>query len=465
MNVKTFVVRYSFTWNDFCNYRHHMIRSKIFVRLTLALTCILLLQACGIFRPAPAKTDGPPPELSKPKPEEKKPEEPKKPEAKAPFNVPAFAKEVKRSTYNVAVFAPLYLDSVFATSLDIPGRTMPRYVLPGLEFYEGVQLALDSLEKQGVQLNVQVFDNKARGNDVPTVIRNRQLDAADLIIGAVSTPELKPLSDFAREKQINLVSATFPNDGGISENPFLLISNSTLRSHVEAIQDYVQKGFANKNILVIRRGSSFEASIAGNIKAAYERMRYDKKSRIREVVWSDATTDAQLTQYLLADRPNICIITALDEAGAKSILRKLAMHKATYPLHVFGMPTWDVMKFKEPEFEGLTLYYSSPYYNDKTDVFSRYISEYFKRVYKSRPSDMAFKGFEQTWYFIKLLTQDGVYFNKDLNKPGNRVYTSFNFQPVYLDEEKDEVPAYFENKNIYIIQKGDSADYRMNTNL
>ncbi|GEP94128.1 hypothetical protein CCY01nite_03880 [Chitinophaga cymbidii] len=465
MNVKAFVIRYSFTWNDFCNYRHHMIRSKTFVRLTLALTGILLLQACGIFRPAPAKTDGPPPELSKPKPEEKKPEEPKKPEAKVPFNVPAFAKEVKRSTYNVAVFAPLYLDSVFATSLDIPGRTMPRYVLPGLEFYEGVQLALDSLEKQGVQLNVQVFDNKARGNDVPTVIRNRQLDATDLIIGAVSTPELKPLSDFAREKQINLVSATFPNDGGISENPFLLISNSTLRSHVEAIQDYVQKGFANKNILVIRRGSSFEASIAGNIKAAYERMQYDKKSRIREVVWSDATTDAQLTQYLLADRPNICIITALDEAGAKSILRKLAMHKTTYPLHVFGMPTWDVMKFKEPEFEGLTLYYSSPYYNDKTDVFSRYISEYFKRVYKSRPSDMAFKGFEQTWYFIKLLTQDGVYFNKDLNKPGNRVYTSFNFQPVYLDEEKDEVPAYFENKNIYIIQKGDSADYRMNTNL
>lgn len=442
-----------------------MIRSKTFVRLTLILSGILLLQACSIFRSAPAKTDGPPPELSKPKPEEKKPEETKKPETKAPFNVPAFAKEVKRSSYNIAVFAPLYLDSVFAASLDIPGRTMPRYVLPGLEFYEGVQLALDSLERQGIRLNVQVFDNKSRQNDVPTLIRNRQLDATDLIIGAVSTPELKPLSDFARDKQINLVSATFPNDGGISGNPFLLISNSTLRSHVEAMHDYAQKGFANKNILVIRRGSSFEASIAGNIKAAYEKLSYDKKARVREVVWSDATTDAQLTQYLLADRPNICIITALDEAGAKNILRKLAMHKATYPMHVFGMPTWDVMKFKEPEFDGITLYYSSPYYNDKTDVFSRYVTEHFKRVYKSRPSDMAFKGFEQTWYFVKLLTQDGIYFNKDLNKPANRVYTSFNFQPVYLNEEKDDMPAYFENKNIYIIQKGDSADYKMNTNL
>jgi ABC-type branched-subunit amino acid transport system substrate-binding protein len=436
---------------------------KTLTSLAALAFLLVVLQACSIFRSAPAKTDGPPPELSKPKPEEKKPEE-AKPEAKAPFNVPAFAKEVKRSSYNVAVFAPLYLDSAFATSLEIPGRTMPRYVLPGLEFYEGVQLALDSLQTQGINLNVQVFDNKARNMDVATLIRNRQLDNTDLIIGAVGTPEFKPLSDFARQKEINLVSATFPNDGGVTDNPFLLISNSTLRSHVEAMHDYAQRGFANKNILILRRGTNFEASIAGNIKSAQEKMNYDKKSRVREVIWSDATTDLQLTQYLLADRPNLLIITALDEAGAKSILRKLAPHKATYPMQVFGMPTWDIMKFKEPEFAGITMYYSSPYYNDKTDAFSRYITDHFRRVYKSRPSDMAFKGFELTYYFVKLLSQEGVYFNRDINKPTNRVFTSFNFQPVYL-KDGEEMPDYFENKNIYIIQKGDSADFRMNSAL
>lgn len=424
---------------------------------------MILLQACSVFRKAPTKTDGPPPVLTKPKVEEKKPEE-KQPEAKAPFNVPAFAKEVKRSSYNVAIFAPFYLDSVFATSLDIPGRTMPRYVLPGLEFYEGVQLALDSLQRQGMQLNVNVYDNKARQADVAALIRNRQLDAMDLIIGAVSTPELKLLSDFAKQKEINLVSATYPNDGGITDNPFLLISNSTLKSHVEAIHDYAQKGFANKNILIVRRGTSFEASIANQIKNAYEKLNYDKKTRVREVIWSETTTDLQLTQFLLADRPNILIVTALDEPGAKTILRKLATQKATYPMHVFGMPTWDAMKFKEPEFAGLTLYYSSPYYNDKTDIYSKYVVDHFKSVYKSRPSDMAFKGFEMTYYFVKLLTQDGLYFNKNINKPGNRVFTTFNFQPVYT-KEGDEVPAYFENKNIYIIQKGDSADFKMNAAL
>jgi ABC-type branched-subunit amino acid transport system substrate-binding protein len=440
-----------------------MNRSRTFTSLVITVSCLVLLQACSIFRQAPAKTDGPPPVLTKPKQEEKKPEE-KQPDVKAPFNVPAFAKEVKRSSYNVAIFAPLYLDSVFATSLDIPGRSMPRYVLPGLEFYEGVQLALDSLEKQGVQLNVKVYDNKARQADDAALIRNKQLDGTDLIIGAVSTPELKLLSDFAKQKEINLVSATFPNDGGISDNPFLLISSSTLKSHVEAMHDYAQKGFANKNILIVRRGTSFEATIAGQIKNAYEKLNYDKKTRVREVIWSETTTDLQLTQYLLTDRPNLLIVTALDELGAKTILRKLAAQKATYPMQIFGMPTWDAMKFKEPEFAGLTLYYSSPYYNDKTDIYSKYVTDHFKRVYKSRPSDMAFKGFELTYYFVKLLTQDGVYFNKEINKPANRLFTTFNFQPVYL-KEGDATPAYFENKNIYIIQKGDSADFKMNSAL
>ncbi|MGX5817802.1 ABC transporter substrate-binding protein [Chitinophaga lutea] len=437
---------------------------KTLTGVAMVISMVMLLQACSIFRAAPAKTDGPPPELSKPKPAEPKQEE-KKPEVKAaPFNVPAFAKEVKKSAYNVALFAPLYLDSVFATSLEIPGRTMPRYVLAGLEFYEGAQLALDSLQAEGMRLNVRVYDNKSKQLDVPTILRGRLLDNTDLIIGAVSVPELKLLSDFAKQKEINLVSATYPNDGGIDDNPFLLIANSTLRAHVEAIQDYAQKGFANKNIVIVRRGTPFEAGIAGNIKAAYDKMQFDKKARIREVIWSDATTEAQLTQYLLTDRPNLLIVTALDEAGAKTILRKLAVNKATYPMHVFGMPTWDVMKFKEPEFAGITMYYSSPYYNDKQDNFSKYISDNFRRIYKSRPSDMAFKGFELTYYFGRLLGQEGVYFNRDINKPANRVFTSFNFQPVYL-KENEGTPDYFENKNIYIIQKGDSADYKMNTAL
>ncbi|KAA2240437.1 amino acid ABC transporter substrate-binding protein [Chitinophaga agrisoli] len=430
-------------------------------QLLTAAAIAILLSACSLFKKSTSSPELPPPVTSKPATEEKKKDEEKKPDAKAPFNVPAFGREVKRASYNIALFAPLYLDSVFSSSMDIQGRTMPRYVLPGLDFYEGAQLALDTLRMQGLNLNVIVYDSKSRANSVPALVRNRTLDAVDLIIGAVSNPELKELSDFAKSKEVNLVSATYPNDGGINSNPFLLITNSTLKTHCEALQNYVQEAFATKNVVLLRRNTPVETRIANDIKAAYDKQKSERKSRIREVVWSDATTDAELSQSLLTDRPNICIVTALDEAGAKAILTKLSVQAATYPLHIFGMPTWDVMKFKEPELKALQLYYSSPYFNDKTDVYSRYISDYFKRTYKARPSDMAFKGFELTYYFIKLLNDKGVYFNTDVNDPNKKVFTNFNYQPVYL-KDGEQTPDYFENKNIYIIQKNDSSDVKMN---
>lgn len=425
--------------------------------LLSALALMVAISSCSSSRKAAGKVDGPPPSLSKPAPV-KKPDE-KKPEAKAPFNVAAFGKEVKKASYNIAFFAPLYLDSAFAGGSDIPGRTMPRYVLPGLEFYEGAQLALDTLQQQGYNLRVTVYDSKAR-QSVASLIRSKALDETDLIIGSVGNPELKELSDFAKNKEINFVSGTFPNDAGINDNPFLYISNSTLKAHCEAIQNYVQNAFSNKNIVLFRRNTAFEGRLAADFKSSYDKMENSKKSRIREVIWQEGTTPEEISKYLLTDRPNVIIVTALDEAGAKSLLRKLSVSAPTYPLQIFGMPTWDVLKLKEPELKGLQVYYSSPYFNDKSDAYSKYINDYFRRVYKSRPSDMAFKGFDLTYYFVRLLHNNGVYFNSMVSE-APRAITSYNFQPVYL-KEGENTPSYFENKNIYIIQKGDNSDTKMN---
>lgn len=437
-----------------------MSKSNICSHLLTAFALVVLLSACSTSKKT-SKTTTPPPTVSKPVQKDEKKDNGKKEEKSAPFNVAAFGREVKKDAYNIALFSPLYLDSVFSSSTEIPGRTLPRYVLPGLDFYEGAQLALDSLQKQGVKLNVTVYDSKGKQNNPQTLSRNKSLDGTDLILAAVGVPELKELSDVAKEKEINLVSATYPNDAGVNTNPFLLITNSLLKTHCEAIQRYAQEAFATKNILLFHRNTAMDKHLAADFKADYEKSTSSKKSRIREVIWSDATTDSELSQFLLTDRPNICIITALDEANAKDILRKLTAQMGTYPIQVFGMPTWDIMKFKEPEFKGMQIYYTTPYFNDKTDVYSRYITDYFKRVYKSRPSDMAFKGFELTWYFVKQLTDKGVYFNANVNDPSKKVFSNFNYQPVYLQEGED-TPDYFENKNIYIIQKGDSSDVKMN---
>src|SRR5918911_1150193 len=57
---------------------------------------------------------------------------------------------VASSVPKIAIFAPLYLDSAFDASHEYRyGKNVfPKFINSGLEFYEGVQLALDSLAKE-----------------------------------------------------------------------------------------------------------------------------------------------------------------------------------------------------------------------------------------------------------------------------------------------------------------------------
>src|SRR5690606_17129358 len=64
--------------------------------------------------------------------------------------------------HKIAIFAPLYLDSAFDASLSYRhGNSFPKYINPGLEFYEGADLAIDSLRREGIALEIFVYDSRS----------------------------------------------------------------------------------------------------------------------------------------------------------------------------------------------------------------------------------------------------------------------------------------------------------------
>ena len=57
----------------------------------------------------------------------------------------------------IAVLAPLYLDSAFdGNNYKLTGISLPKYILPGLDFYHGVKAAIDSLQKENSPIDVIV---------------------------------------------------------------------------------------------------------------------------------------------------------------------------------------------------------------------------------------------------------------------------------------------------------------------
>src|ERR1043166_1800219 len=82
-------------------------------------------------------------------------------------------KSIDSSRHRIAVFVPLYLDSAFDASLNYRyDKTFPKFINPGLEFYEGLQLAADSLQKEDMDLDIEVYDTRSSKQTINQVVQS-----------------------------------------------------------------------------------------------------------------------------------------------------------------------------------------------------------------------------------------------------------------------------------------------------
>jgi hypothetical protein len=150
----------------------------------------------------------------------------------------------------ITVFAPVYIDSAFVDGVYKLGNGgMPRQMWSSLEFYQGMMLAVDSLNKEKVKLRVIFQDTKSVQPTLEEVLTGDTLQKSQLLVAVFTARnDIKPLADFSKDFKIPLLSYTFPNDGGVTQNPYFVLINPTLKVHLEAIFKYLQRNYPTQPI-------------------------------------------------------------------------------------------------------------------------------------------------------------------------------------------------------------------------
>lgn len=106
----------------------------------------------------------------------------------------------KQKVYKVAVFAPLYLDSVFSNYQLRSEKTIPKFIMPAVDFVQGAEIAFDTLSLYHQRVEAFIYDTKSYTQPLPWLIQNTLLDSIDLIIGSVKDADFKTLADFSAKK-------------------------------------------------------------------------------------------------------------------------------------------------------------------------------------------------------------------------------------------------------------------------
>ncbi len=363
-------------------------------------------------------------------------------------------------TYRVGIFASLYLDSSFSGSNYKFTNQMPKYVLPGLDFVQGVLMAVDSV-KTTKPLEVKVFDLRSANQSLQQLKNTSAFDSLDLIIASATGTEYRQLADIALQYNIPFVSATYPNDGGVTNNPFTIIVNSPLAVHCEAIYNFVLRNYSTANIVYARKKGQQEDRLASYFSSYNKGAK--KESYLlnwKNVILNDGFTGSDLSASLDSEKINLVICGSLDEVFGMRLVTVLHDMQKTYPFEIVGMPTWETIKdLNLPEYKELSVYHSSTFYNTGTLKWN-YFTKTFTDVTYGRPSDLAYKGYELSWNFINLLLKYGPALMQNLNDRSFRLFTEFDFKPVY--NTINGKPDYIENKKIYILKRSNGLISRMN---
>ena len=350
--------------------------------------------------------------------------------------------------YSVAVFTPLYLDSVFDASgnFKFEKKDFPKYVLSGLEFYQGVQKALDSLNQRGAPLEVHILDSRGKLS-IQQQLQSKSLEDLDLIIAHSSGIETLRLAEEAQRRKVPFISATFPNDLNVTNNPYFVILNTTLPTHMQNIYQFLQTWHGSEKVVVFRRSGNRD----NQVQSYFDEVKKNstkKGPEFRIVDLPDNFSSASLAPYLDSTRRTVCLAPSLDAAFGQRLIQQLDAINERYPVRLIGMPTWENLNISRTDLEVI---YTSPFFYNGPNILSATLEEEYQQEFTNKPSDLFFRGYETMLRFGLLLLDSKEDISSNLIKKGNTVFTSFDIQPVFKNKEAMTLD-YFENRHVYFIR-------------
>ncbi|MGN6215235.1 ABC transporter substrate-binding protein [Parafilimonas sp.] len=360
------------------------------------------------------------------------------------------AADTVQAPLRVAILLPLNLDSAFnGYEYKLSNVRISQYFLSGLDFYSGVMMAIDSLQKENANIEVWIYDTHKASQSIEQLIVQMQPMNFSLIVASISnSTEQRALTSFSAKNSIPVISATFPNDIYLENNPFFIMVNPTWKTHIQAVYNYLAGNYRGKKIVFFTRRGSLEDRIAEEFKTLNTR----RTLNFSTVILRDNFSAADVLSHLDSTTQNIILCGSLYEGFGQALIKVLNDNGETYSSTVAGMPTWNGMDGTTGlASDKIQIVITTPYNYVRGGAFIDSISANYMRAYYSKPSDMVYKGYETIYHFVKLLLANPASFINNVSRNEYRVSNDYNFEPVRLTQTSF-LPDYLENKKLYYIK-------------
>ena len=228
-----------------------------------------------------------------------------------------------------------------------------------VEYYEGFLMAVDSLKRQGISVNLYTYDTKGKSDVTQSILAKEEMKNMDIIFGPAHAANVKTLAEFAEKNQTRVVVPFSPEVEQVFKNPYIYQVNTPQSYLYSEVYEHFLRKFSKANIVFL------DAGTGQNEKAEFIKgMKNELKTN--QVAYKHISNSDTLKILAAIDstREKIFIPTSGKDLSLTRLIPQLTQIRRSYPnvdLHLFGYPEWQTytQDYLASFYELDTYFYSS----------------------------------------------------------------------------------------------------------
>lgn len=374
---------------------------------------------------------------------------------------------VKKDSYSVSLFLPFMLDKNAQIPVEVnkPKKIHP-YTEMSTHFYQGVQLALDSVSKSGSSFDLQVFDTKNDTTAVGKQLRTNNVKTTDLIVGPFFEKPYKQVSDFSKSNQIQAVCPVSQSNKLLFNNPFVTELKTSFPTQTSYLAYYIAQHKNTENVICVSGKSKQEKYLANLFSEQFEKALKGKSNNYRPKASSfNLTSYSSMKGFdlkLIKGKKNVIILPLIEKGMASSFFTQLNIilsksRMKGYEVEVFALENF--LEYDEIETSYKMKYNlhvtASSFIDYKEEKVKNFVKQY-RAKFGTEPSKFAFMGFDAAFFHAVGLNSFGKNYSDHYDQIQVPLLQS-NFQL-----ERSDKNSGFENQSVFILAYKDFELIKVN---
>lgn len=158
------------------------------------------------------------------------------------FNLNLGPVSFKKDKYVVSLLMPFLANTLEPT----PAPKVNQQIL---DMYQGIVMARDTLEKQGIHIDLRLYDTESNDEKVKDILALPELKSSDLIVGPIFN-NTEAVKEFSLANQIVMVNPVSRNSDYVRDNPFAILFQPSFETIGRRGAEWVAENIRNKNCIV-----------------------------------------------------------------------------------------------------------------------------------------------------------------------------------------------------------------------